>query len=106
MVGETTRDVGCLRSPTRLLAGANCMRLLRTKQVSAARRQRDATEPLFSSFNSPTEPAGHEKPACVGSSLLQCLGSHGGRHDHASIFRIRTRNVKVINARRRSIKNH
>lgn len=55
MVGETAR-FGRLRSPARLLAGANRTRLLRTRQVSAARRQRDATEPLFSSFNSPTEP--------------------------------------------------
>jgi hypothetical protein len=60
-----------LRSSAKLLARANRTRLLRTRQVSAARRQRDAaTEPLFSSFNSLTELVGTRSQPLVGSSLL------------------------------------
>lgn len=41
--------------------------------MSAARRQRDATEPLFSSFNSPTN---HSAPLCFATCRF---GIHGGR---------------------------
>ena len=62
MVGERRGESLVRDRRTKLLARANRTRLLRTRQVSAARRQRDATEPLFSSFNSPTNHLGSSVP--------------------------------------------